>query len=90
MDIRERDTLKHRIETLGAEVDALRLLVLTLIGRMAIDDADQIKAVAQMVEAAGEALHSAEGTTLHHQAMAREIDSISSLMQQVIHVPRHH
>lgn len=90
MIIRERDVLRHRIETLDAEVDALRLLVLTLIGQMAVDDADQIRAVARMVEAAGDAMHSAEPTTVRHQIVARELDSVSQLVRQVIHVSRQH
>lgn len=90
MDDRERNALRDRIETLDAEVDALRLLVLTLMGRMAIEDADQIKAVAHMVEAAGDAMYSTEPTTVRGLAMAREIDSVSQLVRQVIHVSQHH
>jgi hypothetical protein len=89
MDQRERSVLQDRIETLDAEVDALRLLVLTLMGRMAIDDAGQIQAVAHMVEAAGDAMYSAVPTTVHHQAVAREINSVSQLVRQVIRVSHH-
>ncbi len=90
MDALERDDLRHRVEALDAEVDALRLLVLSLMGEMAARDPDQIKAVAHMVGAAGDAMRSTEPTTEHHQIVAREIDSISQLLAQVLRVSRQH
>ncbi|TNC62077.1 hypothetical protein [Rubellimicrobium roseum] len=81
--------LERRLETLDAEVDALRLLVLTLIGRMAIDDPHQIQAVARMVEAAGDAMRSAEEATERHRSIAREIENVSGLVRHVTRSSQH-
>jgi len=90
MDIQERDELRHRIETLDAQVDALRLLVLSLMSQMGIDNAEQIKAVIRMVEEAGHTMHSVEPTSERHRIVGREIDTISQLLRQVLQVSRQH
>jgi hypothetical protein len=90
MDTLERSELRARVETLDAEVDALRLLVLCLMGQMAIDDAEQIKAVVRMLEEAGHAMHSVEPRSERHWIVAREIDSISQLLHHILRASRQH